>query len=115
MEDFQQNIKKWVSLDTKIKGMNEEIKTIRDEKHKLSNEIITFVDTNNLKSSTIKISDGKLKFSQNKQTSPISLGFLEKCLNEIIHNEEQVTKIMEYIKDKREVKLIPDIKRFYDN
>ena len=115
MENFQTNIKKWVSLDSKLKTLNEQTKEIRNERNDLVNNIFDFVEDNNLSTSTIKISDGKLKFSQNKQTAPITLGFLEGCLTEIFHDEEKVSQIMNYIKDKREVKLIPDIKRYYDN
>jgi seryl-tRNA synthetase len=115
MEGFQQNIKQWVSLDTQLKSLNEKTKEIRNKRNELTDNIIEFVDNNNLTSSTIKISDGKLKFAQNKQTAPITLGFLENCLNDIIGNEEKVTQIMDYIKENREVKVIPDIKRYYNN
>ena len=76
---------------------------------------LIFVDNNSLSSSTIKISDGKLKFAQTKQTAPITLGFLETCLGEIINNKDQVAHIMDYIKQHREVKIVPDIKRYYNN
>jgi hypothetical protein len=115
MENFQTNIKKWVSLDSKLKTLNEQTKEIRNERNDLVNNIFEFVEDNNLSTSTIKISDGKLKFSQNKQTAPITLGFLEECLTEIFHDEEKVSQFMNYIKDKREVKVVPDIKRYYDN
>ena len=115
MEGFQQNIKQWVSLDTQLKTLNEKTKEIRNKRNELTDNIIDFVDNNNLTTSTIKISDGKLKFAQNKQTAPITLGFLEGCLNDIIGNEEKVTQIMNYIKENREVKVIPDIKRYYNN
>ena len=115
MEGFQQNIKQWVSLDTQLKTLNEKTKEIRNKRNELTDNIIDFVDNNNLSTSTIKISDGKLKFAQNKQTAPITLGFLEGCLNDIIGNEEKVTQIMDYIKENREVKVIPDIKRYYNN
>ena len=115
MEGFQQNIKQWVSLDTQLKTLNEKTKEIRNKRNELTDNIFEFVDNNNLSTSTIKISDGKLKFAQNKQTAPITLGFLEGCLNDIIGNEEKVTQIMNYIKENREVKVIPDIKRYYNN
>lgn len=115
MEGFQQNIKQWVSLDTQLKTLNEKTKEIRNKRNELTDNIIDFVDNNNLSTSTIKISDGKLKFAQNKQTAPITLGFLEGCLNDIIGNEEKVTQIMDYVKENREVKVIPDIKRYYNN
>ena len=115
MEGFQQNIKQWVSLDTQLKTLNEKTKELRNKRNELTDNIIEFVDNNNLSTATIKISDGKLKFAQNKQTAPITLGFLEGCLNDIIGNEEKVTQIMNYIKENREVKVIPDIKRYYNN
>lgn len=115
MEGFQTSIKKWVNLDTQLKKLNDDIKTIRNEKNNISENIINFVDDNNLNSSTIKISDGKLKFAQNKQTAPITLKFLETCLLETIGDEEKVNQLITYIKEKREVKIVPDIKRYYDN
>lgn len=115
MEGFQQNIKQWVSLDTQLKTLNEKTKEIRNKRNDLTDNIIEFVDNNNLSTATIRISDGKLKFAQNKQTAPITLGFLEGCLNDIISDEEKVTQIMNYIKENREVKVIPDIKRYYNN
>ena len=115
MENFQGDIKKWVSLDTQLKTLNDKTKEIRSERNELVDTILDFADDNNLSSSTIKISDGKLKFTQTKQTSPISLGFLETCLTEIIGDEEKVDHIMDYIKEKREVKIITDIKRYYNN
>ncbi len=115
MDGFQEHIKKWVQLDSQLKIINENAKDIRTQRNNLSDTIFDFVDTNNLSTSTIKISDGKLKFAQTKQTSPITLGFLETCLGEIINNDTQVTKIMDYIKQQREVKMVPDIKRYYNN
>jgi hypothetical protein len=115
MENFQSQIKEWVSLDSQSKMLNEKLKDIRNKKNNISENIFDFVEGNNLSTSTIKISDGKLKFAQNKQTSPITLGFLESCLNDIFKDEEKVSEIMSYIKSKRDFKYIPEIKRFYNN
>lgn len=114
MEDFQSNIKKWVSYDSQLKSLNEKAKEIRNERNNLSDNIFNFVEDNNLSSSTIKITDGRLKFGQNKQTAPITLGLLEKCLMEIFDDEEKVGQIMNHIKEKRDIKTISDIKRYYD-
>jgi len=114
MDNFQENIKKWVSTDSQIKILNDKIKDIKNEKQQLGESIFNFVETNNLSQSTIKISDGKLKFTQTKQTSPVTLGFLENTLGELF-SEEQTNKIMDHIKSKREVKYSPEIKRYYNN
>jgi septal ring factor EnvC (AmiA/AmiB activator) len=115
MDGFQDSIKKWVHLDTQIKKLNDDIKEIRNEKNKISDNIIGFVDDNKLNSSTIKISDGKLKFAETKQTAPITLKFLETCLLETIGDQDKVNQLITYIKDRREIKLIPEIKRYYNN
>ncbi len=115
MENFQGHIKRWVSLDSQLKSLTDSAKQIRNERNELADNIFEFVDENNLSTSTIKISDGKLKFFQNKQTSPISLGFLENCLTDIFQDEEKVNQIMSYIKERREIKVVPDIKRYYNN
>ena len=115
MDGFQDSIKKWVHLDTKIKKLNDDIKEIRNEKNKMSENIIHFVDDNQLSSSTIKISDGKLKFTETKQTAPITLKFLESCLLETIGDEDKVAQLINHIKERRETKLIPEIKRYYNN
>ncbi len=115
MAGFQEDIKKWVTLDSQLKVLNDRVKDIKGERNELSDNIMSFVDDNNLSSSTIKISDGRLKFATNKQTAPLTLGFLDKCLMELFNNEEKVGQIMDYIKDKREIKYNSDIKRFYAN
>jgi len=114
MEAFQQNIKSWVKLDSDLKDLNDQTKQLRSNKSDLQNSIYEFVQSNDLETSTVKISDGKLKFTQTKQTPPLSLGFIEKCLMEKLNNEETVTDIMEYIKSKREHKYTSEIKRYYD-
>ena len=115
MEKFQGEIKEWVNLDSQSKLLNEKLKDIRNRKNEISDNIFEFVESNNLSSSTIKISDGKLKFAQSKQTAPITLGFLETSLMELFNNEDKVGEIMEYIKSKREIKFSSEIKRFYNN
>ena len=115
MEGFQDNIKKWVALDTQLKTLNDKTKELRTERNDLTDGIMEFVADNNLSSSTIKISDGRLKFNQTKQTAPITLGFLETCLMDLFNSEEKVQQVMNYIKEKREVKVVTDIKRYYNN
>jgi hypothetical protein len=115
MDKFQENIKKWVQLDSQLTLLNEKMKEIRTEKTELSSNILNFVEHNNLNSSIVKISDGRLKFTQNKHTMPLTLGFLESCLLELLGDPDQVQHAMNYIKAKRETKVINEIKRYYNN
>ena len=54
-----------------------------------------------------------MRVVQNKETQPLTFKFLETCLSEIIKNEEQVSQIVNYIKNKRDVKYVTELKRFY--
>ena len=112
---FEQQIQQWVSIDNKIRLLNDQIKELREKKIKLSDNLNEYARENNLSNATIQISDGKLKFASTKVQSPLTFKYLEKSLGEIIKNENQVTQIVEYIKNKREVKVVPEIKRFSNN
>lgn len=112
---FENQIQQWVSTDNQIKILNEKIKELRDKKTEISNDLLNYAKNNNLSNSTIKIGDGKLKFTNTKQTEPLTLKYLEKTLGEVIKNESQVDLIMDHIKSRRENKIVPEIKRYFNN
>ena len=114
MDRFQNHIKQWVEIDNQVKILNTELRELRMKRNNISDHIVSFVDTNNLDKAVIEISDGSLKFGTTKQTSPITLKFIKKCLNECINNEESVEQLIEYIKSKRDIKMKSDIKRSYN-
>lgn len=111
---FESNIKKWVSLDNRIKSLSEEVKTLREEKTSISDSINSYIENNGLEKATIQISDGKLKYVTTKSQMPISLKFLESCLNDCINDNSKVKLIMDYIKEQREIKETTELKRYYN-
>ena len=113
--NFEQQIQQWVSIDNQLKILGEMVKELRDKKNSISEQINNRVETEQLTNASIKINDGQLKFVKVKETQVLTFKYLETCLSEIIKNEDQVKKIVEYIKNKREIKYIPEIKRFYTN
>jgi ferritin len=113
--NFEHQIQQWVSIDNQLKSFTEKVKELRDKKNTISQQINQHIETEELSNASIKISDGQLKFVKIKETQPLTFKYLETCLSEIIKNEDQVKKIIEYIKNKREIKYIPEIKRYYSN
>jgi hypothetical protein len=113
--NFEQHVQQWVAIDNQMKVLNDRMKELRDKKQVLSQTINTHIETHNLTDSAVKLSDGQLKFVKVKDTQQLTFKYLETCLREIIKNEDQVTKIVDYIKNKREVKYVPEIKRLYAN
>jgi CxxC motif-containing protein len=111
---LEKKLQRWVELDNEIKIANEDIKDSRTERSIINDEIIEIIQEKQLLKATVNITDGKLRFVTTKQTAPLTLSYLEKCLKEIITNEAQVEKIMTYIKTKRETKTVTEIKRVYN-
>ena len=112
---FENNIKQWVQLDNQIKELNERTKELREKRNLLEQNITTYASSNNLSNSTVQISDGKLKFINTRVPEPITFKYLEKRLGEIIKNESQIKVIIDYIRQKRTIKVVPEIKRFSNN
>ena len=109
---FENQIQQWVSLDNQLKQLNEKVKELRDKRNNLEDNITTYASENNLSNASVKISDGRLKFTNSKIPEPLTFKYLERALGEVIKNESQVNLIMEHLKQKRAIKIVPEIKRF---
>jgi hypothetical protein len=113
--NFENQVQQWVSVDNQLKILNEKVKQLRDTRNSLSENITTYAQKNNLSNSIIQISDGKLKIANTKVQPPLTFKYVEKTLGEVISNEAQVRLIVEHLKQKRDIKIVPEIKRFYNN
>ena len=111
--EFSDKIKKWVEIDNQMRVYQERMKELRLDRNDIADNILEYIETNNLGDAVIEISDGKLKFNNTKQTSPLTFKFVKQCLNECIGNPANVDKIINYIKEKRVVHYTKDIKRQY--
>jgi len=111
--EFTESIREWVSVDNRIKKYQEEIKKERSLRSSLTSSILAHAEAENMENAVIEITDGKLKFQSTRVTAPLTFRFLEECLKECINGEEQVDQIIKYVKSKRGVKFVQDIKRTY--
>ena len=112
---FENKIQQWVQLDNQVKKLNEEIKQLREQRNNIESNLSTYAKTNNMVDKTFMVNNDKLKFVDTKVPEPLTFKYLEKTLGEIIKNESQVQVIMEHIKQKRAIKIVPEIKRFSSN
>ena len=90
---FENKIQEWVTVDNKIKRYQDAIRQERRQKTVLAEQILSYVETEKMTHAQIQISDGLLKFQNNKITSPLTFKFLKQCLNECIENEEKVDQL----------------------
>ena len=112
---FENKIQQWVQIDNQVKKLNDQVKQLREQRNSLETNLTSYVKTNNITDTTIKINNDKIKFVDTKVPEPLTFKYLEKTLGEIINNETQVQAIMEHIKQKRTFKIVPEIKRFSNN
>ncbi len=110
-QNFIENIKKWVAIDTQLKNNNEKVKKARETKNQLLSNIYEYIDKKSLKDTKIEISDGELKFYEKREYQPISFTYVEECLDKIIPDKKQVEYIMNYIHENRDVKITKEIRR----
>lgn len=114
-KSFVENVQQWVAIDSQLKIIHEKTKNIRNKKTELLKNINDYVQKHELQNSRIEISDGELRFYEKKEYSPLTYTYLEKCLGEIIPDKKQIEYIMHYLKEHREIKTSPDIRRNYRN
>ncbi len=114
-DDFTQNVKRWVTIDTQLKMINEKTKILREEKNNISYKICDQLDNSGNKNRKILIHDGDLKVHEKKEYSPLTFSFLEEHLGKIMNDPTQVQYVIDYLKQKREIKITNDLKRSYKN
>ena len=112
---FENQIQQWVVIDNQLKMLNEKIKELREKRNSLTNNITNYASNNSLSNKLIQISDGKIKITNTKIAEPLTFKYIEKTLGEVIKNDTQVKMIIEHLKQKRESKIVPEIKRFSNN
>ncbi len=112
---FDTKVQQWVQLDNELKKLNDQVKHLREQRNALEINLTSYAKNNNMTHSTIQLNKDKLKFVETKVPEPLTFKYLEKTLGEIIKDETKVQLIMEHIKQKRSVKIVPEIKRFSNN
>ena len=111
---FEQDLRKWAILDNKIRASNAEIKGLRNERDQLSTTICNTMKTNGWQNKKINTGDSIITYCEKNETSSLTFTYLEKCLAEIIPEKEKVQYIIKYLKEKREVKRITELRRVFN-
>ena len=111
---FEDKVRHWTVLDNKIRLANSQIKEMRSTRDNLSKTVCEYMKQNGLDSRKIEIADSKIEVYEKKEYSSITMSYLEKRLAEIIPEEESVKYILQYLRDKRDIKKSIDLKRTFN-
>lgn len=108
---FEENIKKFVTIDNKIKGAQEIIRELKKEKEDAANKILIYIKTNNIEDVPINISGGKIKYSVSKSTAPMSKPYIQQRLTQYFKSESKAKDVVDFLYSDRETKEKETIKR----
>jgi hypothetical protein len=102
------NIKSWITLDSRLKELQKQIKVIRKEK-KLATEQLTHIMREN-DIDCFDINDGKLIYCQRNIKKPLSKKHLLDSLTKYFKNKEEAKNVGTYIMDTRGSKMVENIR-----
>jgi len=102
--ESNKHIEQWIHLDNQLKLIHTKTKELRERKNKLEQDIITNASDHVPNNKMVQI-------FKVKETQPLTFRHLESCLGDIFSNKEQVTKIIDYIKNKREIKYVSELRQ----
>lgn len=121
---IQNNVKDWVAIDNSIKKLNDELRELRDKRKLQEEAMISWADTHASGAKpVIKISDGKLRFVETKQTAPLTLKYVSERVLSVLGSLSNLSSnsveaihdmIMEDLKTNRECKIVREVKRSFD-
>lgn len=106
-----ENIKQWVYYDNQLKLLTEKMRDIREKRGRTQETIIDELNTSNRQNAVIGIGDGELKMCARKDYPPLTYHYVEKCLTDVIPNQEHVKYIINYMKSNREIKESFELRR----
>ena len=111
---FEDNVRQWTVLDTKIRLANTQLREMRTTRDNISKTVCEHMKQTGIANRKIEIADSKIEVFEKKEYSSITMSYLEKCLSAIIQEQESVKHILQYVKDKREIKKSIDLKRTFN-
>lgn len=118
MDNFKDNVKRWVELDNQshrykleMDGLKKKKAEYELERDKVGDNILNFMETNNLSDNEIVISDGKLKYFNSKTSTSISQKFINERLKLYFKDENKAKEVLDFIYSGRETTITPVVKR----
>ncbi len=112
---YIEKIQRWVELDNKIETRKLRLKEYTDEKKTIEDDILSYIQSENIKDIQINTSDGFIQFQETKQTGYITLKLLKETIFRYFDNntKENITpeNLYDFIISNRETKTKINMKR----
>ena len=112
MSQLQTDIKQFVSIDDELKQLQEKTKLLRERKRELNSSIIEDISKkhSNIDKLKINLDNRSIKFSNITHYQPLSMTYIQECLEKCIDEDENVEYIIDLIKTSRKKQVHREIK-----
>lgn len=112
MSQLKYNIQQYLSIDEELKQLQEKTRLLRERKRELNTIIIEDISkkTNNLDKLKINIDKRYIKFSNVTQYQPLTISYIQECLEKCIDEPENIEYIIDLIKSSRKKQVSKEIK-----
>lgn len=91
----------WIEYNKNISTINNKLKSFKEKKILVENNILDFIETNKLTNTKIKYNEQNITYKSYETLAPISIKLLIKTLQETIDNEEIINIILNKLNEKR--------------
>lgn len=99
-EQLTQYVREWVKCDNEMRALNRELAQRKEDKKRISQELIVYMRENHLDEFDIK--DGQLVYVKKSKKKPISQKHLLNLLTSYYNNSEQADALNTYLLENRE-------------
>ena len=109
--ELLKKLQRWNQIDQQLKIVTEKLRDAQQERRELAQQIHETISEKKLDIRKISLSDGELRLGEKREYSPLSFSYVETCLMELLHDSEKVQHVIEYLRENRQVKIVPDIRK----
>tara|TARA_B100001094_G_C17889158_1_gene650777 strand:- start:126 stop:512 length:387 start_codon:yes stop_codon:yes gene_type:complete len=109
IEDFRSKVKDWIECDNEINELNNKIKEIKSKKIELNNEILQFMQDNNIEDISTK--QCKLKTYTSTSQKGLNKDYIKSKLKSVFDDEHKAIEITDIILNNREKTTTTKLKR----
>ncbi len=109
-EQFKEDVRKYLEYHNEENKLKEKLNEIKNKKDQYHDNIIQFVETNNIQDKELIMGDFKLKYSLKKQTGTVTKKHTFDQLKKYFHNDEnKANECLELIYSDRGSKSFPSM------
>ena len=101
MDNFKNDIKNLLDLTDKMDKLKKSLNEIKSQKDDLENDVLNYMNENNIKHKDIYLNNNKITYSSIKSYECISKKYVLQKLKDILKDEQLADKATNYIFDTR--------------